>query len=158
MARRAVSAGRVLAMVVVATAAVLPGCGRDDADTAGEAERAAARVDAPATTERRAERSPPEPVAARGDSPPLPIPATAVPPAFPLEAVRRDESGTVLLRIPVDAEGVAGTVSLQRSSGSRILDQAAIDAVSRWRFEPARADGRAVAGVAEVPIEFRPAD
>jgi protein TonB len=129
---------------------------RDDADTS--AAQDAASNEAPPAGEDLAEAPAPDAPPVSGDAPPRPIPATAVPPSFPIEAVRRDESGTVLLHVPVDAEGVAGPVSLQRSSGSEILDDAAIRAVSAWRFEPARADGRAVAGIAEIPIEFKPAD
>lgn len=92
------------------------------------------------------------------NAPPRAIPATAVPPPFPIEAVRRGESGRVLLRVPVSAEGRAGAVMLVEGSGSQVLDQAAIEAVSKWRFEPALADGVPVDSAAVVPIEFEPAD
>jgi protein TonB len=43
---------------------------------------------------------------------------------------------------------------LKQSSGFPLLDEAAIAAVRRWTFEPARIDGRAVASQVVVPVRF----
>lgn len=78
-------------------------------------------------------------------------------PRYPPSALRRGESGTVMLRIHVDAEGRAGDVEIIERSGSRALDRAAAEAALRWRFSPARdAQGQPVAGQAVVPVEFQP--
>ncbi|PSD11028.1 energy transducer TonB, partial [Stenotrophomonas maltophilia] len=46
-------------------------------------------------------------------------------------------------------------VSIERSSGSRSLDQAARQQVLRhWRFEPAQRDGVAVPAIGMVPVQF----
>ena len=76
-------------------------------------------------------------------------------PVYPVFARRAREQGTVMLRVAVDAEGHVTGIQLQRSSGSDRLDDAALHAVKRWRFAPARLAGRAVAGVALVPINFQ---
>jgi protein TonB len=55
----------------------------------------------------------------------------------------------------VTAEGLAGSVSVQTSSGSQALDQAALDAVKGWRFVPARQGTQAVEGWHLVPIVFK---
>lgn len=84
-----------------------------------------------------------------------PEPVERTPPEYPSAALRRGESGTVLVRAEVDASGRPTDVSVARSSRSRALDRAAVQAVRRWRFRPAQQDGRAVAGAIEVPIEFK---
>ncbi|MBI2381641.1 MAG: energy transducer TonB [Gammaproteobacteria bacterium] len=88
--------------------------------------------------------------AARSDLDYLANPA----PSYPALSRRLGEEGTVLLRVAVSASGEAGVVDLERSSGHERLDQAALRAVRRWRFEPARQAGAAVASVALVPVEF----
>lgn len=78
-------------------------------------------------------------------------------PRYPSSALRRGESGTVVLRIQVDSEGRAGDVEIAERSGSRALDRAAAEAALRWHFNPARdAEGRPVPGEAVVPVEFQP--
>lgn len=83
-----------------------------------------------------------------------PVPITSPPPAYPARALRRGESGEVLLRVHVDARGVPAEVAVASSSGSRDLDRAAQRAVRRWRFRPAMRDGQPAAGVVTVPINF----
>jgi protein TonB len=75
-------------------------------------------------------------------------------PRYPAAALRRGESGEVLLRIDVDAEGRVADVGVVHGSGSRALDRAAISAVRGWRFQPGQRDGRPVPGVVNVPITF----
>ena len=60
-----------------------------------------------------------------------------------------------MLRVRVDAAGNVEGIELHKSSGSDRLDRAALEAVRRWRFVPARQGDRAVAGVALVPIHFQ---
>ncbi|HEY5971272.1 MAG TPA: TonB family protein [Pseudoxanthomonas sp.] len=91
---------------------------------------------------------------APGDQP-VPINGQAPPPRYPGIALRNGESGTVLVRVEVDASGMPGGVALVQRSGSRDLDRAAMEAVRRWRFQPAQRDGQAVAGSVVVPIEFK---
>jgi protein TonB len=98
-----------------------------------------------------AEPPPPEPaLAAQGN----PVPVSSPAPRYPAEAMRRRESGAVLVRVDVGPDGVPTSTSLVQSSGSRSLDKAALDAVRRWRFRPAVVDGRATVGSVVVPIEF----
>lgn len=76
-------------------------------------------------------------------------------PVYPRPAIARRMTGTVILRIQVDAAGRPMQVSIEESSGHAILDQAALKVVkSRWRFVPATQDGVAVEAWARVPIEF----
>lgn len=75
-------------------------------------------------------------------------------PAYPSMSKRRGEQGTVMLRVFVNAEGGAERVQVRASSGYERLDQAAHDAVHRWRFVPARQGDRAVAAWVLVPVKF----
>jgi protein TonB len=75
-------------------------------------------------------------------------------PEYPLASKRRHEEGEVRLTVTVSAEGRPLRVSLSRSSGHPLLDQAAIDAVRTWTFEPARASGVAVTSEVVVPVRY----
>jgi protein TonB len=83
-----------------------------------------------------------------------PVPIDSPAPRYPPAALRRGESGTVVLRVHVGADGVPYAVDLVDSSRSRLLDRAAADAVKRWRFRPAQRGGQAVSGQVQVPISF----
>lgn len=97
--------------------------------------------------------------------PPAPAPVVVPPrfdaayldnpaPIYPALAKRRGEEGRVLLRVQVSAEGRADRVEVSNSSGSPVLDEAAMDAVRRWRFVPARRGSDAIAAPVLVPITF----
>ncbi len=90
---------------------------------------------------------------ARGDSP-EPIAGQNPSPRYPPAALRRRESGTVMVRVDVGPDGVPTSTSLVEGSGSRDLDKAALDAVRRWRFRPAQVNGRPTVGSVVVPISF----
>jgi periplasmic protein TonB len=89
---------------------------------------------------------------------PTVLPARAAPdnppPAYPGEALARGEAGTVLLRLSIGLDGRVERVEKLRSSGFPTLDDAAMSAVARWRFQPARADGRPVASQRDQPVRF----
>ena len=74
--------------------------------------------------------------------------------AYPREAIVLHQQGTVILRVLVDANGIAQAVEIEKSSGSRILDNAARDAVRRWTFQAGTRNGIGAALWARVPIKF----
>jgi protein TonB len=61
----------------------------------------------------------------------------------------------VLLAVIVTAEGWPARVEILQSSGFGLLDSAALGAVKRWRFSPARKGDAAVDCEVEVPIDFK---
>ncbi|HQS37091.1 MAG TPA: energy transducer TonB [Methylotenera sp.] len=75
-------------------------------------------------------------------------------PEYPSMARRKGEQGRVLLKVLVTLNGDAGNVTLEKSSGSSYLDEAAINAVKNWKFIPARSNNEAVSGFVTVPISF----
>jgi protein TonB len=64
------------------------------------------------------------------------------------------EEGRVMLRVYVEASGLASKVEIRTSSGSERLDQAALEAVKRWKFVPARQGDVAIPAHVVVPISF----
>ncbi len=76
-------------------------------------------------------------------------------PVYPHASRRLGEQGKVLLRVFVSAAGLAEKVEIKLSSGFARLDQAAEDAVARWRFVPAKRGEQAFAAWVQVPITFQ---
>lgn len=76
-------------------------------------------------------------------------------PGYPEEAYRRQQEGEVRLRVRVGVQGQALTVALERSSGVRALDVAALKTVQRWRFIPARRNAQPIEDTIIVPIRFQ---
>lgn len=77
-----------------------------------------------------------------------------IPPAYPASARRLGHEGTVILQVLVLASGEAGSIDIFRSSGSGQLDKAALSAVRKWHFIPAKKGGSAVDYFINVPITF----
>jgi protein TonB len=88
-------------------------------------------------------------------SQPQPIAGQTPAPDYPAASLRRGESGTVLIRVMVGIDGRPDDVDVANSSGSRRLDRAAVRAVRRWRFHPARSNGQPIEASVNVPIEFK---
>lgn len=63
-----------------------------------------------------------------------------------------------MLRVMVKASGAPETVALRQSSGTAILDEAALAAVKGWRFVPAHQGDQAIDHWVDVPIRFRLVD
>jgi TonB family protein len=64
-------------------------------------------------------------------------------------------AGTVVLRVTVDEQGKPRVSDIVTPIGFG-LDQAAIDAVNQWEFEPARKDGKGVKVYFRVRVNFNP--
>jgi protein TonB len=77
------------------------------------------------------------------------------PPAYPLSARRRGIEGRVMVRAEVLADGSCNKVELKKTSGFEPLDEAALEAVKKWRFVPARRGSQSIAAWVEVPITFK---
>ena len=77
------------------------------------------------------------------------------PPEYPELAKQMRQEGLVMLEVDVDREGLPIKVEIKQSSGYRLLDQAAIKAVSHWKFQPGRVGDIPVESAVTVPIRFR---
>jgi TonB family protein len=72
---------------------------------------------------------------------------------YPPEAIATRLDGTVVLLVTVGIEGKATGVSVDESAGAD-FDRAAIAAVQRWRFIPARSGDRLLASRVRIPFHF----
>jgi protein TonB len=79
-------------------------------------------------------------------------------PPYPRQARMHRQQGVVVLGVNVTADGFAAEVRIQRSSSFALLDEAALRAVRRWRFTPARKGARAIACQIDVPVRFELTD
>jgi|GEM_PF-1503395 len=75
-------------------------------------------------------------------------------PPYPEQARRRQLEGTVMLEVLVSTEGKVGELIVHGSSGHRPLDEAALQAVRRWLFEPGCRGGVPMAMKILVPVRF----
>lgn len=78
-----------------------------------------------------------------------------VEPTYPATSRRLGEEGSVLLRVFVDPSGRPQQVVVDRSSGFARLDDAAKNAVKRWKFQPASAGSGPVGAWSRVTVTFR---
>jgi protein TonB len=75
-------------------------------------------------------------------------------PKYPAIAMRRGWEGTVQLSVQVSSEGASEKVTVHHSSGYDALDEAAVEAVEKWRFIPAKRGDTPIASSVIVPINF----
>jgi protein TonB len=75
---------------------------------------------------------------------------SCVTPNYPAAAARNGDSGTVMLALLVGADGRVTSSRIQKSSGSRELDRAAVNALSLCRFKPAMNNGVPEAGWGQI--------
>ena len=76
-------------------------------------------------------------------------------PAYPPSARRMGMEGVVTLKVLVSREGRAVKIDISRSSGYKLLDKAAAEAIKNWRFVPARQGDTPIEEWVLVPIAFR---
>ena len=77
-----------------------------------------------------------------------------VEPRYPRLAQRRNQQGVVMLDVIVDEQGKPVTVDVLESSGYPILDEAAVDAVKRWSFQPEQRNRQFVKSRVHIPVVF----
>lgn len=77
------------------------------------------------------------------------------PPAYPEIARKLGQEGVVLLTAEINAEGSPHFIKVKESSGVRSLDEAALKAVQKWKFSPAKTGSIAVEAKVDIPIKFQ---
>lgn len=82
-----------------------------------------------------------------------PMPKFRAKPQYPFEMRRAGINGEVVVEFIVDTNGDVRNAFAVRSS-QRDFEQAAVQAVSKWKFRPGRKGGRAVNTRMQVPIVF----
>lgn len=82
-----------------------------------------------------------------------PVPKFRAKPQYPFEMRRAGITGEVVVEFIVDANGDVRNAFAVRST-QRDFEQAAVQAVSKWKFRPGKKGGRAVNTRMQVPIVF----
>jgi len=75
-------------------------------------------------------------------------------PEYPRAAREAGWEGTTVLQVLVLPDGTVGLVSLHKTSGYAVLDEAALTAVKTWRFVPAMDGSFPLRSVVRLPIRF----
>lgn len=75
-------------------------------------------------------------------------------PTYPMAARASGVQGTTRVRLFVSVAGTVTAAVVMQSSGSRLLDDAAVASLLRWRFQPALRNGEPVAAEVVVPVVF----
>ena len=78
-----------------------------------------------------------------------------LPPPYPREAFLKDIQGTVWILAQIDRQGHPLQVQVEHSSGSHLLDAAAVEAVAGWQFIPARRAGIPIVSRVRIPMRFQ---
>lgn len=75
-------------------------------------------------------------------------------PEYPEIAMDRGWEGRVLMKVHVKPDGKPDNISVIKSSGKKVLDDAAVSTVRKWSFVPAKRGDTPIAGWVTVPITF----
>jgi TonB family protein len=74
---------------------------------------------------------------------------------YPSSAITRRIQGLVLVRATIKSDGLPSNVHVAMQwPESRSLSRSAVRAVEKWRFEPDKVDGLAIASDVLIPIQF----
>jgi len=81
------------------------------------------------------------------------------PPRYPAAALAKHLAGKVVLQLRVGVDGSVKHMKVVSSKPAGVFDQAAMQAASRWQFNPGKdAHGNNVEGWVQVPVTFSPYD
>lgn len=76
-------------------------------------------------------------------------------PEYPEKAREEKVGATVVLWAIITTEGTASHIRVAKSAGQG-FDEAAIDGVKRWRFDPGLYDGKPVPVMINIAVNFKP--
>jgi periplasmic protein TonB len=81
------------------------------------------------------------------------VPLRTSAPTYPYDLKRDGITGVVTVVFSVDENGNVVEPAIQKSTNSG-FDQAALNAISKWKFRPARQDGVPVRSKVAIPLQF----
>jgi protein TonB len=83
-----------------------------------------------------------------------PIAIRRTEPTYPAKALKKGERGTVLLKVLVNEQGSIVRVLVEEGIPGSELEAAAINAVLRWKYQPATENGKPVKAWAKARFVF----
>lgn len=84
------------------------------------------------------------------------MPLVQIPPVYPVRAERLGIGGTVVVEFTINETGLVENPVVVEAKPDKIFDQAAVQAILRWKFKPKLEDGKAVARRARQQFDFSP--
>lgn len=82
------------------------------------------------------------------------VPLVVLPPQYPPGALMRGIRGHVTVSFVVDGNGLVEQVDVLEADPEGVFEEAAVQAVQRWRFRPYRRDGQALRVMTRTRIVF----
>ncbi|KAF0134975.1 MAG: TonB family protein [Candidatus Saganbacteria bacterium] len=76
-------------------------------------------------------------------------------PEYPISALEKGIEGVAYIQAAIGLNGGVEKVEVKNSSGNATLDDAALNAISHWRFSPASQNGSALSSWFEIPVRFQ---
>jgi len=89
----------------------------------------------------------------RGADTEPPVPVRTVAPEYPAEMKANRTSGGVVLNCDINEKGAVTDAKVVKTT-NEAFNQAAVDAVEKWKFRPAQKDGKPVAIRISLPVKF----
>ena len=75
-------------------------------------------------------------------------------PVYPRSAMSKNINGQVKVKLLVDRDGMVKTVEIVESQPEGIFDDATVNAIQQWRFQPAKVKGNPVACWCKTTINY----
>ena len=75
-------------------------------------------------------------------------------PAYPLIARKKGWEGRVLIQAEIDREGNVSEIKVLESSGFKVLDNASLETLKKWKFTPAKIGNKFVDDTLNIPVKF----
>ena len=82
-----------------------------------------------------------------------PVPTTTARPEYPYELKRQGIEGIVAVSCVIDADGNVTDAEVKKSSNDG-FNKAAIEAINKWKFKPAKVGGKPVKCRVTIPFRF----
>ena len=75
-------------------------------------------------------------------------------PTYPLIARKKGWEGRVIIQAEIDREGNVLEIKVLESSGFKVLDNASLETLKKWKFTPARIGNKFVDDTVDIPVNF----
>ena len=75
-------------------------------------------------------------------------------PTYPLIARKKGWEGRVLIQAEIDREGNVSKIRVLESSGFKVLDNASLETLKKWKFTPAKIGNKFVDDTVNIPVKF----
>ena len=69
-------------------------------------------------------------------------------------ARKKGWEGRVLIQAEIDREGNVSEIKVLESSGFKVLDNASLETLKKWKFTPAKIGNKFVDDTVNIPVKF----